>query len=151
LAQAPFRKIPVILSYKEFCESWNGVLEPATLLPEPLFERLAASCRLALISNTDPIHVAHIEARFPFVRHFPVRIYSCRVGICKPNPAIYYHALRELAASPQKTLYIDDLLENVAAAKRLGMAGFHFTSPEELLSAFSRLGLWTHPPIQKTP
>ena len=36
-----------------------------------LFERLAKKCRLALLSNTDPIHVAHIEAAFPFVRHFP--------------------------------------------------------------------------------
>ena len=135
-------KFLLSLSFEEFCESWNRVLEPATILPESLFERLAASCRLALLSNTDPIHVAHIEATFPFVRHFPVRVYSCRVGTCKPAPTIYYHALREIDASPEEALYIDDIRENAAAAASLGMTGFHFTSPSELLSEFSRLGLW---------
>jgi glucose-1-phosphatase len=135
-------KFRLSLTFEEFCESWNSVLDPTTLLPEALFERLAASCRLALLSNTDPIHVAHIEATFPFVRHFPVRVYSCRAGASKPTPVIYHHALREVNALPEETLYIDDLRENVAAAIRLGMSGFHFTSPGELLSEFSRLGLW---------
>jgi FMN phosphatase YigB (HAD superfamily) len=135
-------KFRLSLTFEEFCESWNSVLDPTTLLPEALFERLAASCRLALLSNTDPIHVAHIEATFPFVRHFPVRVYSCRAGASKPTPVMYHHALREVAALPEETLYIDDLRENVAAAIRLGMSGFHFTSPGELLSEFSRLGLW---------
>ncbi|MBZ5698635.1 MAG: HAD family phosphatase [Acidobacteriia bacterium] len=130
------------LSFEEFCGSWNRVLDPVTILPESLFERLATRYRLALLSNTDPIHVAHIEATFPFVRHFPARVYSCRVGTCKPAPTIYYHALREVDASPEEALYIDDIRENAAAAASLGMTGFHFTSPGELLSEFSRLGLW---------
>lgn len=135
-------KFRLSLRFDEFCESWNRVLEPATILPETLFERLTASCRLALLSNTDPIHVARIEATFPFVRHFPVRVYSCSVGASKPAPAIYHHALREVDASPAEALYIDDVRENAAAAARLGMMAFHFTSPGELLSEFSRLGLW---------
>ena len=135
-------KFQLSLSFEEFCESWNSVLDPATILPESLFERLAASCRLALLSNTDPIHVAHIEATFPFVRHFPVRVYSCRVGTSKPAPMIYYHALREVDAFPEEAMFIDDIRENAAAAASLGMTGFHFTSPGELLSEFSRLGLW---------
>jgi glucose-1-phosphatase len=136
-------KFQLSLNFEEFCESWNRMLEHATLLPESLFERLAESCRVALLSNSDPIHVAHIEAAFPFVRHFPVRIYSCRVGICKPAPTIYYHVLRELDASPEGVLYVDDTRENAAVATSLGMTGFHFTSPAELLSEFTRLGLWT--------
>ena len=135
-------KFHLSFGFREFCEIWNRVLDPVILLPDKLFERLAANCRLALLSNTDPIHVAHIEATFDFVRHFPVRIYSCRVGASKPGPTIYHHALRELVALPEETLYIDDLRENVDAAVGLGMIGFHFISPGELLSEFSRLGLW---------
>ena len=136
-------KFDLPFTFEQFCESWNRVLDPVTILPEVLFERLGTKCRLALLSNTDPIHVAHIEATFGFVRHFPVRVYSCRVGTTKPAPMIYHHALREAEALPEETLYIDDLSENVATAVRLGMTGFHFTSPSELLSEFSRLGLWT--------
>jgi FMN phosphatase YigB (HAD superfamily) len=134
-------KFGLPLNFEQFCAAWNCVLDPETILPESLFERLGANYRLALLSNTDPIHVAHIEAAFPFVRHFPKRIYSCRVGASKPAPVIFHHALRELDALPEETMFIDDLHENAMAASTLGMSGFHFTSAEDLLSEFSRIGL----------
>lgn len=129
------------VGFEEFCSIWNSVLDPTTILPESLFERLAQKCRLALLSNTDPIHVAHIEATYPFVRHFPVRVYSCHIGASKPAPVIYHHALRELDALPEETLFIDDLRENAIAALSLGITAFHFTSADELVAEFSRLGL----------
>jgi glucose-1-phosphatase len=134
-------KFRLQLDFDQFCAAWNVVLDPDTILPDSLFERLSKKCRLALLSNTDPIHVAHIEAAFPFVRHFPKRVYSCRVGWSKPAPAIFHHALREVDALPEEAMFIDDIRENAMAAASIGMAGFHFTSPEDLLAEFSCLGL----------
>lgn len=136
------QKLGFAHNFEEFCAIWNSVLVPGTILPDLLFERLAGKCRIALLSNTDPIHVAHIEATYPFVRHFPTRVYSCRVGLSKPSPAIYHNALREVGAMPDEAVFIDDLHENALAAASLGIDAFHFTSPEELLEEFSRLGLW---------
>lgn len=136
------KKFQLSLSFEEFCGLWNRVLDPGTILPELLFERLATKCRLVLLSNTDPIHVAHFEATFPFVRHFSVRVYSCRVGSSKPSPAIYHHTLREIDALPEETMFIDDMRENIDAAASLGITAFHFTSADEFLAEFSRLGLW---------
>lgn len=136
------KKLHFSHSFEEFCTIWNSVLHPETILPDILFKRLATKCRLALLSNTDPIHVAHFEATYPFVRLFPVRVYSCRVGSSKPSPAIYHHALREVGAVPEESMFIDDLHENALAAASLGINAFHFTSANELLAEFSRLGLW---------
>jgi FMN phosphatase YigB (HAD superfamily) len=136
------KKLHFSYGFEEFCAIWNSVLDPQTILPDLLFECLTTKCRLALLSNTDPIHVAHIEATYPFVRHFPVRVYSCRVGSSKPSPAIYHHALREVAAMSDEVMFIDDLHENVLAAASLGINAFHFTSADKLLAEFSRLGLW---------
>lgn len=133
------QKFQLALDFEEFCAAWNSVLDPATILPDALFERLSKQCRLALLSNTDPIHVAYFEAHFPFVRHFPIRVYSCRAGASKPSPAIFHHALRKLDVSPEQAMFIDDVRENAQAAANLGMTGFHFTTAEELLSEFSRL------------
>jgi FMN phosphatase YigB (HAD superfamily) len=134
-------KLGFSYNFEEFCAIWNSVLAPEPILPDALFERLAAKCRLALLSNTDPLHVAHFEATHTFVRHFPVRVYSCHVGTCKPSPLIYHHALRELSALPEETLFIDDLRENVLAAAALGIYGFHFDGQEDLLAEFARLKL----------
>jgi putative hydrolase of the HAD superfamily len=128
--------------FEEFCAIWNSVLEPETILPDLLFERLTTKCRLALLSNTDPIHVAHFEATHTFVRHFPVRVYSCRVGSSKPSPLIFHRALREVGAMPDEAVFIDDVHENVLAAASLGINAFHFTSADELLAEFTRLDLW---------
>ena len=96
------------------------MLVPETILPDRLFECLATKCRLALLSNTDPIHVAHFESTYSFVRHFPVRVYSCRVGSSKPSPAIFHHALREVDAMPDEAMFIDDMHENVARSSQRG-------------------------------
>jgi glucose-1-phosphatase len=136
------KKLGFSYSFEEFCQIWNSVLHPDPILPESLFEQLKKKCNLALLSNTDPIHVAHFEAFYAFVRHFPVRIYSCHVGASKPSPIIYHHVLREASAMPDEALFIDDLRENVMAAAGLGINAFHFTTPEDLLREFSRLGLW---------
>lgn len=134
------KKFHFSYSFEEYCAIWNSVLAPETILPDHLFERLATKCRLALLSNTDPIHVAHFEATYSFVRHFPVRVYSCRVGSSKPSPAIFHHALREVDAIPDEAMFIDDVHENVLAAASLGINAFHFTSADDLLAEFSRLG-----------
>jgi glucose-1-phosphatase len=136
------KKLHFSYGFEEFCAIWNGVLDPAPILPDLLFKRLATKCRLALLSNTDPIHVAHIEANYSFVHHFPARVYSCRVGSSKPSPAIYHHALREVGSVPDEAIFIDDILENVFGAGSVGINAFHFTSADELLAEFSRLGLW---------
>jgi HAD superfamily hydrolase (TIGR01509 family) len=137
------QKLGFSYSFEEFCEIWNSVLHPDPILPEKLFEQLGKNCSLALLSNTDPIHVAHFEANYAFVRHFRTRVYSCRVGSSKPSPIIYHHALREASAMPDEALFIDDLLENVKAAGSLGINAFHFTTAEDLLGEFSRIGLWS--------
>ena len=120
------RRLKLPLSYEEFRDAWNRVLDPEPILSEDLFVRLAARCRLALLSNTDPIHVACLEESFALGRHFPVRIYSCKVGASKPSPVIYGAALDALGVCAQEALYIDDVEEFVLAAKQVGLDAIQF-------------------------
>lgn len=120
------------LDLEAFCAAWNRALLPEPILPDALLSRLAGSFRLAVVSNTDPLHVAHLEANFPVLRHFAYRIYSCGVGSSKPDPLIFKEALRTCGARAEEALFIDDLAENVVAAERLGMAGIIFESAAQL-------------------
>lgn len=129
------------LDFDAFRAAWNRALLPEPILPDALLRQLARSFRLAVVSNTDPFHVAHLEANFPFMSHFPLRIYSCGVGACKPNPLIYKEALRACRAQAQEALFIDDLAENVAGAERLGMAGIVFESASQLERELALRGL----------
>jgi HAD superfamily hydrolase (TIGR01509 family) len=129
------------LNFQQFSEVWNSALNPEPIQPEPFLEALSRSYRLALLSNTDPIHMSHGEAHFPFFRFFPVRIYSYRVGTSKPNPLIYWDALRACKVRAEEAIYIDDVPAYAEAAQRLGMTGLVFQSTGQLQSGLRELGI----------
>lgn len=129
------RRFGVRVSFEEFVAAWNSVIRPEPLLPDLLFERLSRRCRLVLLSNTDPIHVAHMEANFSFMRYFPARIYSCEVRATKPSPVIYRAALRAADAPASRVMFVDDVREYVLAARRMGLDGVQFHTRALLESA----------------
>jgi HAD superfamily hydrolase (TIGR01509 family) len=128
-------------SFEQFTEIWNRVLDPTPIHEDAFFEKLSKRYRLALLSNTDAIHVRHMEAAYSFFAFFPVRIYSCVVGASKPDPIIYREALRGLKVQAQEAVYIDDIAAYVQAAQRLGMGGLQFQSPAQLASDLKSLGV----------
>jgi HAD superfamily hydrolase (TIGR01509 family) len=135
------KRLGTSLTFEQFSEVWNRALDPDPILSEAFLEKLSKNYRLALLSNTDPIHMSHEEARFPFFRFVPVRIYSYRVGASKPNPIIYREALKACKVRAEKAVYIDDVAAYSEAAQRLGMAGIVFQSREQLQSDLRNLGI----------
>lgn len=135
------KRLGASLTFEQFSEVWNRALDPNPIHPESFLEKLSKNYRLALLSNTDPIHMSHEEARFPFFRFFPIRIYSYQVGASKPDPIIYRQALQACKVRAEEAVYIDDIAEYAAAATRLGMTGIVFQSPGQLQSDLKNLGI----------
>ncbi|MGB2670656.1 MAG: HAD family phosphatase [Candidatus Acidiferrum sp.] len=129
------------LTFEQFTEVWNRALDPVPIHQDSFFEVLSKRYRLALLSNTDPMHVHHMEASYSFFNFFPIRIYSCSVGVSKPNPLIYREALRALKVGAEEALYIDDIAAYVEAAQRLGLGGIQFQSPAQLVTDLKSLGV----------
>ncbi len=136
-------RLGLLLPFDEFANAWNSALDPEPIHPDSFFAQLSKSYRLALLSNTDPIHVAHLEANYSFFRHFakPARIYSCSVGASKPNPLIFREALRACKVKAGETVYIDDIAAYAEAARALGMVGIQFQNPEQLYRDLATIGV----------
>lgn len=129
------------LSFEQFVQVWNRALDPQPIHDNAFLQKLSKGYRLAVLSNTDPLHVAHMESTYQFLRFFPVRIYSCRVGASKPNPLIYKEAFRACKVRSEEAIYIDDVAAYAEAAERLGMQGIVFKSPDQLQSELFQLGI----------
>jgi HAD superfamily hydrolase (TIGR01509 family) len=129
------------LTFEQFIETWNRALDPKPIQDSSFLKKLAQSHRLALLSNTDPIHVAHIESTFDFLQFFPARVYSCSVGVSKPDPLIYRQALKACKVQAGQAVYIDDVAAYAEAAQRLGMTGIVFQSPEQLHAELHQIGV----------
>src|SRR5271154_5650341 len=135
------KRLGTSLPFEQFAEAWNAALDPQPIQDNAFLEKLSKRYRLGLLSNTDPIHVAHLEASYDFFRYFPARTYSCSVGASKPNPLIYRKALGASKVGAEEALYIDDVPAYVEAARRLGMSGIAFESPSQLATGLSNQGV----------
>jgi putative hydrolase of the HAD superfamily len=129
------------LSFEQFVQAWNRALDPQPIQDDAFLQRLSKRYKLAVLSNTDPLHVTHMESTYKFLSYFPVRIYSCRVRASKPNPLIYKEALRACKVRSEEAIYIDDIQAYAEAAARLGMKGIVFQSPDQLQSELLQLGV----------
>ncbi|QRN83983.1 HAD family phosphatase [Chloroflexota bacterium] len=58
-------------------------------------------------------------------------IISAEEGVIKPDPDIYEIALNRLNATPETTLFLDDYLPNVEAARDLGITAVHFKDNQQ--------------------
>ena len=46
---------------------------------------------------------------------------SCRVNLRKPDAAIYQYTLDQLKCKPEEAIFLDDLGQNVKAARQIGI------------------------------
>jgi putative hydrolase of the HAD superfamily len=76
---------------------------------------------LVLVSNTCEPHFRWVERYFPVLRHFERRVLSFEVKSCKPDVEIYRAAIRAAACEPHECFFTDDIADNIAAARRLGI------------------------------
>ncbi len=59
---------------------------------------------------------------------------SAEVHIAKPNAGIYRHALAALHARPEESIFVDDFIENIQAARALGFHAVHFQNPAQAMA-----------------
>ncbi|MFN8531927.1 MAG: HAD family phosphatase [Dehalococcoidia bacterium] len=78
--------------------------------------------RTGLISNCDNETVV-LWPETPFLSAFDATVFSCDMGLMKPDPRIYALASERLGVPPSQTVFIDDNEEFVAAAEAVGMRG----------------------------
>ncbi|RCG23834.1 HAD family hydrolase [Streptomyces reniochalinae] len=112
----------------------------ADLAADPVYDRalldavaaLRARAATAFVSNAWPDARPNLGAVLPAAE---VAVLSCEVGYAKPDPRIYTHTLRLLGAEASEALFVDDVAQNVEAARALGMAVHLHTDSAGTLAA----------------
>jgi HAD superfamily hydrolase (TIGR01509 family) len=68
-------------------------------------------------------------------------VFSSRVGLCKPEPAIFELALQRFGLAPADAVFLDDHAANVHAARALGLPTIHFSDAAQAGAELCALGL----------
>ena len=109
-----------------------------------------ANIKTAILSNMGPDILAYMRQEFGWLAHFHHHTWSCELGICKPDPAIYLHTCEKLKVEPRKALFIDDRSENIIAAAEVGLNTVLFENIEQLRAELQTRGLQEGLPVPGT-
>jgi HAD superfamily hydrolase (TIGR01509 family) len=112
---------------------WMARIGSAVPGMDALVGRLAGRAKLAVLSNTNDLHWAALtDGRYAFMRQMDRTYASFLLGLLKPSPEIYRHAVDDLSLPAGRCVFIDDDARNVAGARRVGMDAVQFTDAASL-------------------
>ena len=94
-------------------------------------------CRTALLSNAWPGAREFFQS-FAELSVFETMVVSAEECVAKPNSEIYLRTLARIGVTSDQTMFVDDVEENVLAARSLGMEGLVFESTEQTLIALRK-------------
>lgn len=95
---------------------------------DTLYRARATGLPMVLLSNA-PAHLSNVLDATDWRRELmDDALYSARLGLCKPHPATYGHALAATGVTdPERVLFVDDREDNCQAAAELGLRTLHYT------------------------
>lgn len=70
---------------------------------------------------------------------FDVFVESSALGLRKPDPRIYRHTCEALGVEPPEAVFLDDIGQNLKAARALGMTTIKVDRPESALDALAEI------------
>lgn len=124
----------VPLQYHDIIEAWNSILLDFPLRRLQLLQQLQLHYNTFLLSNTNEIHemafnrILQETCGYPNLGVFFDKVYlSHRVGLRKPDKAIFELVLQENGLKAEETLFIDDSPQHIASASTLGIQTIHMT------------------------
>ena len=123
-----------------FFQYYNDVfsLNPYVLA---VLKRLMGRYRLILLSNTDKERYGFVTSKFPEILFFDSYILSYEVGAVKPDLKIYRKALEAARAEAEECVFIDDLEDNIKAAKNLGIQTVLLKADTDIAARLQDIGL----------
>ena len=129
-------------SHKQILSAWNALILDLPQKRISLINNLKSSFSIYLLSNTNVIHINEIKKKIgvkkynSFYNLFNKVYYSHEIGIRKPNPEAFNIILNENDLNVNEVLFIDDSIQHIKTAKKLGIKTYHLTKDESIEAIF---------------
>ena len=122
-------------------QHWPDQMQVVDGMYELVSDLKTAGVPLYLLSNAS-VRFYEYYQRYPIFSLFDGLNISAEMKLIKPYPEIYRTALKRAGKLPERSLFIDDLEENVRGAQSIGMLGYRFQGHHQLRCFLTQLGLF---------
>lgn len=140
LAKATEERVALFPEYEKlirmFYGEWVKMLGGPIKETVAILENLTKKKKYKVVALTNWSHETFPIAleRFDFLHWFEGIVVSGEEKTRKPFEDIFKITLERFNLKPKNTVFIDDSLRNILAAKALGIHGIHFENPKKLIS-----------------
>ena len=132
--------LSIELSQASFEAIWNSFLGTIQLDKLHLMLDLKEKFNVLILSNTNAIHQSAFDRRVgelipskTMADMVHTAYYSHELGLRKPDPLIYQKVIDLQNLNPAKTIFFDDRLENITAARASGIQAIQVTYSDQIL------------------
>ena len=80
-----------------------------------------AGMKVGVLSNMQSDMLKAMRQKLPWLSRFDAQVYSCEVGVIKPEPESYHAILHDLDVPARDSLFLDDKQANIDGARAVGM------------------------------
>ena len=131
---------PLIQAYHE---RWDEMLGAAIEGTVEILENLHAHCdyRLLALTNWSAETFPVARARYSFLNLFDGILVSGHEKLAKPDIRIFDLLKTRYAIAPSRSVFIDDSIDNIDAAKKIGFHSLQFTDPTHLRHELMGIGI----------
>jgi len=120
------------VAFDEFKSEFTGIIGPVKDGCYEILDHLASCGRLAMLSNTNYLHIDHLKQVSRIFAPFADLFFSYELRMIKPDQQIFAAVTEKLGCSASDILFFDDSQANIDAAIRFGINGFRVDSPQEI-------------------
>jgi putative hydrolase of the HAD superfamily len=128
----------------EIDAAWNAMLLDIPAERIALLRKLRKNHKLFLLSNTNAIHMIAFNKivkdsfGMPALDElFDKCYYSHLVDDRKPNASIFERILQENGLTKEETLFVDDSIQHIESAQKIGIKTLHLAPPLTINQAFA--------------
>ena len=130
------------ISEPAFFKAFNSVISNNNEKLIEIMSRLKdmRKFKLFLLSNVNPTHWEYgLKHKWNFIKIFDKLFLSFRLHMAKPDIKIFHHIIKLAKCEPEEILFIDDTLDNILAAKSLGIYGIQYIDLLNLINGLREL------------
>ena len=138
MAKATEERVALFPEYEKeirmFYGRWDDMLGDQIQGTVDILKKLSDDPKYKVVALTNWSHETFPKAiaKFSFLQWFEGILVSGEEKTRKPFPEIYELTLSKFNLKAGESLFIDDNLRNIEAAKKFGIHSIHFQSPEQL-------------------
>jgi len=126
------------ISLSDFEYAWNLMIKGISSGRLELMQKLMETHRVLILSNTNAMHERYFDSMVMNLAGKPMKdfahtaYYSHLIGYRKPNADIYEFIIEDQGFDPKRSLFLDDKIENIEAARGVGINAEQVQFPDQI-------------------